>query len=169
MYSKVTHHSLNACLMPILRCHSSLIAIHISYSYLPSVLWCCWLGSRKGIWLVKNWVVGCWHGYLSGARCRLACGPEKGLLNECVCVCVCTIHISDWRHFSDIHISQGSVATWLRRGGIFKHKFVADLLPSPPVKEFWKSVNIWWSYGQEFGVLGGQLGWASACTGSLPL
>ena len=21
---------------------------------------------------VKNWVVGCWHGYLSGARCRLA-------------------------------------------------------------------------------------------------
>ena len=23
----------------------------------------------------KNWVVGCWHGYLSGARCRLAYGP----------------------------------------------------------------------------------------------
>jgi len=20
----------------------------------------------------KNWVVGCWHGYLSGARCRFA-------------------------------------------------------------------------------------------------
>jgi len=39
---------------------------------LPSVLWCCWLGSRKGFRAVKNWVVGCWHGYLSGARCRLA-------------------------------------------------------------------------------------------------
>ena len=39
---------------------------------LPSVLWCCWLGSRKGIWPVKNWVVGCWCGYLSGTRCRLA-------------------------------------------------------------------------------------------------
>ena len=25
---------------------------------LPSVLWRCWLGSRKGIWPVKNWVVG---------------------------------------------------------------------------------------------------------------
>jgi len=39
---------------------------------LPSVLWCCWLGSRKGIRPVKNWVVGCWHGYLCGARCTLA-------------------------------------------------------------------------------------------------
>ena len=27
---------------------------------LPSVLWRCWLGSRKGIQPVKNWVVGWW-------------------------------------------------------------------------------------------------------------
>jgi len=40
--------------------------------FLPSVLWRCWLGGRKGIRPVKNWVVGCWRGYLSGARCRLA-------------------------------------------------------------------------------------------------
>jgi len=33
------------------------------------------LGDRKGIRPVKNWVVGYWHGYLSGARCRLAYGP----------------------------------------------------------------------------------------------
>jgi len=31
---------------------------------IPSVLWCCWLGGRKGIRPVKNWVVGCWRGYL---------------------------------------------------------------------------------------------------------
>jgi len=31
---------------------------------LPSVLWRCWLGGRKGIRTVKNWVVRCWHGYL---------------------------------------------------------------------------------------------------------
>ena len=37
-----------------------------------SVLWCWCLGSRKGIRSVKNWVVGCWHGYLSRARCRFA-------------------------------------------------------------------------------------------------
>ena len=39
---------------------------------MPSVLWSCWLGDRKGIRPVKNWAVGCWHGYLSVARCRLA-------------------------------------------------------------------------------------------------
>ena len=41
--------------------------------FIPSVLWRCWLGGRKGIRPVKNWVVKCWRGYLSGARCRLAC------------------------------------------------------------------------------------------------
>ena len=51
---------------------------------LPSVLWHCWLGHRKGIWPVKNWVVGCWHGYLSGARCRLACGPADSTATHCL-------------------------------------------------------------------------------------
>jgi len=80
-----------------------------------SVLWCCWLHGRKGIHPVKNWAVGCWHGYLSGARCRLACHchplslasvksrlvlpfwyrltwvvPEKRAVKR-VCVCVCTL------------------------------------------------------------------------------
>ena len=41
-------------------------------SVVPSVLWRCWLGGRKGNRPVKNWVVRCWRGYLSGARCRLA-------------------------------------------------------------------------------------------------
>ena len=64
-----------------------------------------------------------------------------------------TMHISDCCQFSDIHISQGSVATYLRCGGIFKYECVANLPVSLPVKEFWKSVNIWGSYGQEFSVL----------------
>jgi len=34
------------------------------YVYVPSVLWRCWLGGRKGIRPVKNRVVGCWHGYV---------------------------------------------------------------------------------------------------------
>jgi len=38
--------------------------------------------------------------------------------------------------FSDIHISQGSVATCLKRGGILKHEFVANLLPSLLEKKF---------------------------------
>jgi len=39
----------------------------------PSVLWCYWLGGRKGIRPVKNWVVGCWHGCLGwGADLHIA-------------------------------------------------------------------------------------------------
>ena len=64
-----------------------------------------------------------------------------------------TLHISDCRQFSDIIISQGSVQTCIGCGGIVKFDFVANLPVSLPVKEFWKSVNIWGSYGQEFGVL----------------
>jgi len=64
-----------------------------------------------------------------------------------------TIHISDCRQFSDIHISQGSAATYLRCGRIFNFEFVANLPMNLPVKEFRKSVNIWGSYGQEFSVL----------------
>ena len=55
--------------------------------------------------------------------------------------------------FLNIDISQGSVATRLRCGGIFKYELVANLPVSLPVKEFGKSVNIWGSYGQKFGVL----------------
>jgi len=51
------------------------------------------------------------------------------------------MRIADYRQFSDIDISQGSVATYVRCGGIFKHKFVVNLPLSPPVKEFRKSVN----------------------------
>ena len=38
---------------------------------MPSVLWHCWLGGRNSIWHVKNWVVGCRRGCLSGARCSV--------------------------------------------------------------------------------------------------
>ena len=45
-------------------------------------------------------------------------------------------------------ISQGRVVTQLRCGGIINKGFVVNLLVNLPVKEFWKSVNIWRSYGQ---------------------
>ena len=64
-----------------------------------------------------------------------------------------TMHISDCCQFSDIHISQGSVATRLWCGGVFMYDFVTNFLLNLTVKEFWKSVNIWWSNGQELGVL----------------
>jgi len=40
--------------------------------------------------------------------------------------------------FLNIDISQGSVATWLRRGGMFKYEFVANLPLSLSVKKIVK-------------------------------
>ena len=54
------------------------------FKILPSVLWRCWLGGRKGIRPVKNWVMGCWHGYLSGVRCRLAYSPADATATHCL-------------------------------------------------------------------------------------
>jgi len=31
---------------------------------LPSLFWHWWLGIKKGMWPIKNWVMRCWHGYL---------------------------------------------------------------------------------------------------------
>ena len=89
------------------------VALNLSaFSPLHSVLWRCWLGGRKDK-KTEWWPVGCWRGYLSGARCRLPswchCHSqsldsvkarlvlpfwyqptwvvlEKGPLNGCVCV-----------------------------------------------------------------------------------
>ena len=63
-----------------------LVALKLQLFLLTHVLWRCWLGGRKGIRPVKNWVVGYWHGYLSGARCRLAYGPADATATHCVCV-----------------------------------------------------------------------------------
>ena len=66
----VTHIWLCVTFWPGVHCR------HFVYSYnlsaVPSVLW--HLAGRQP---VKNWVVRCWHDYLSGARCRLACGPAN--------------------------------------------------------------------------------------------
>jgi len=55
--------------------------------------------------------------------------------------------------FLSTDISQGSVATRFGCGGVFTQEFVTNFLLSLTVNEFWESASIWWSYGQEFGVL----------------
>jgi len=47
-----------------------------------------------------------------------------------------TIPVPNCRLFSDINISQGSVATRLRCGGIFSYHFTANLSLSLTMKEF---------------------------------
>ena len=48
--------------------------------------------------------------------------------------------------FSIVCFSQGSVATHCRYGGNYDTNLVTNLLLSPTVKEFLKSVNIYQSY-----------------------
>jgi len=53
--------------------------------------------------------------------------------------------------FSVIHVSQGSVATYVRCGGMFTRSYIENFLLSLSVKEFLKSVKIWQSYCPNFG------------------
>jgi len=49
-----------------------------------SVLWRYWLGVRKGIQPVKNWVVGCWRGWLGwGADLHIALQMPLPLTISC--------------------------------------------------------------------------------------
>jgi len=75
---KVMSSSLEQHLLPVWRI-ISLIShnrnnCQTGYCYiLPSVLWRCWLGGRKGIRPVKKWVMGCWRGCLGwGADLHIA-------------------------------------------------------------------------------------------------
>ena len=53
--------------------------------------------------------------------------------------------------FSVIHVSQGSVATYVRCGGMSTSSCMANFLLSLSVKEFLKSVKICQSYCQSLG------------------
>jgi len=49
--------------------------------------------------------------------------------------------------FYIFYISQGSVATQLRCGGMFSNHFIPNFPENGPLKIFWQSVNIWQRYG----------------------
>ena len=72
--------------------------------------------------------------------------PAANFLNnllhlKCVAVLPCnfsftTIHLSDYRLFSDIGITQGSAATFIMRCEILIDDLITNLLASLSVKEF---------------------------------
>ena len=59
----------------------TLFFTHAVLCWWPSVLWCCWLGGKKGIRPVKKLVSG---GVLAGAMCRLAYGPADATATRCL-------------------------------------------------------------------------------------
>ena len=68
----------------------SSVSFHILYLLGVSTCYCAFstltllVGRQEGHRACKNWVVGCWHGYLSGARCRLAYGPAEATATHCL-------------------------------------------------------------------------------------
>jgi len=101
-----------------------IICIKLQWVYqLPSVLWHCWLGDRKGISPVKGWVLVCWWFAWSFA-CLMASAVTttstilssnkiqkwdimvpaypgcsgKWLLNTCLCLYACLLSIPVYQH-----------------------------------------------------------------------
>jgi len=67
------------------------------------------------------------------------------------CTTACFIHSSlEYYSFLNTDISQGSVVTQLRCGGIVNEDFVTNLVVKLSVKELWKLVNIWRSNGKDY-------------------
>ena len=75
----IIKHDVVVCLVCLLFSVNCLMLTY--FTALPSVLWHCWLGGRKGIRPVKKLSGGCWRGYLSGTRCRLAHGPAEATVS----------------------------------------------------------------------------------------
>jgi len=60
---------------------SALIAFSALFAFSALTLL---VGRQEGHPACKNQVVGCWHGYLSGARCRLAYCPADATATHCL-------------------------------------------------------------------------------------
>jgi len=55
----------------------------------------------------KNWVVGCWHGYLSGARCRLAYGPADASSTHCLASVKSRLFLLLWYRLTQVVLEKG--------------------------------------------------------------
>ena len=54
--------------------------------------------------LKKNWLVGCWHCYLSGARCRFAYGPADATATHCFLL---QIGLPFWQQLTWVVLDKG--------------------------------------------------------------
>ena len=95
--------------------------------------------------------LSCWKvkksdsSHISGSRPCL--NRTRYLTAECCDSLVFLWNLVNFVGFSVIHVSQGSVATYVTYGGM---QCIANFLLSLSVKEFLKSVKIWQSYCQKF-------------------
>ena len=75
---------------------------------------------------------------------------------QMILLCNCSLSLNVFNiglqrnlQFLSTTVLQGSVATRVNHGKIFNDLFIANLPLSEMVKEFWRSVRIWQSYGKK--------------------
>ena len=64
-------------------------------------------GRQEGHPACKNWAVGCWCGYLSGARCRLAYGRRDATATHCLLLSKIQIGLPFWYRFTRVVPDKG--------------------------------------------------------------
>jgi len=121
---------------------------------LSSFLAVCWPGAQSA-W--DNHALVCNFAIYSPIKKNFT----PTLSNKLVLICLLTTpphlqyvatvpcNLSSVACFADINVSQGSVATYVRCGGIFDSHLTANLLRNLPVKTICKSVKIWQNYDHE--------------------
>jgi len=85
------------CILVVIICILVVIGGISQYDcfFLPSVLWHCWVGVRKNIRPVKNWMMRC---YLSRVRCKwFAYGPADATAS------LASLN-PEWFHLSGAHL-----------------------------------------------------------------
>ena len=55
------------------------LELYLAFSALTMLV-----GWQEGHPAVKNWVLGCWHGCVSGTRCRFSCNCVWGKVHICI-------------------------------------------------------------------------------------
>jgi len=74
---------------------------------LPSVLWHCWLGGRKGIRPVRKLSGGCWCSYLSGASADLHIAQLMPLPLTVSCFSKIQIGFTFWHRLTWVVVDKG--------------------------------------------------------------
>ena len=85
-----------------------LLFIHIAFSALTLLV-----GRQEGHPACKNWVVGCWRVYLSGARCRLAYGPADATATHCLASVKSRLVLPVWYRLTRVVSGKGPLNVWV--------------------------------------------------------
>ena len=65
------------------------------------------VGWQEGHPACKNWAVGCWRGYLSGTRCRLAYGPADATATHCLASVKSRLVLPFWYRLTQVVLDKG--------------------------------------------------------------